>query len=441
MADLTHYRGGRDPSPHAFIATPTYSGKLDARYVEALMNTMDVLREKGIGFEHFVYSRSCHVDDARNAITAKFLESECKELIFLDADVSWDPEALVKLIEHDRDLVAGVYPKRSFKDTNFPVLVAEGVALQADQDGLVEVLGAPTGFMKIKRHVLEKMQAKNADRTYMEKGSNKMPITIIFERSFVDNRRYSGDLNFCREWREMGGKVFVDPEMKLCHVGEVSFEGTLGDHWREKHGVAAQEKLRKFQKALDTIKYGEPTDETFNDLVTGWANPFSATSELLLTCYEIAKQSEGPILETGTGLTTIVMALANPKVKIHALEHDAAWSSATTYKLAQLGVDNVEVHYSPLKAYDGGDWYNIDSLPDESFDFVLCDGPPRKISNRSILYRELDERIKESILIMDDADNDEVTTPLREWAAKHGRDVMIMGSERYFALSPKKEMK
>src|SRR5690606_1740714 len=118
---------------------------------------------------------------------------DCTDLVFLDADVSWNPDDLIKLIKHDRDVVAGVYPKRSSRDKDFPVHVLPGVALQADSDGLVEVAGAPTGFMKIKRHVLEKMWEKNEHRQFLGSGSKPgdPPYRIIFERTCEGGRRWS----------------------------------------------------------------------------------------------------------------------------------------------------------------------------------------------------------------------------------------------------------
>src|SRR5690606_23200029 len=127
-----------------------------------------------------------------------------------------------------RDIVAGVYPKRAKHDTNFPVLVEDGVELWSDEDGLVEVLGAPTGFMKIKRQVIEKLVEVNKERTYYDNcdKSGDIPNVIIFERTYEDGRRYSGDYSFCLAWRKLGGKIFVDPNLRLIHKGEVEFEGT-----------------------------------------------------------------------------------------------------------------------------------------------------------------------------------------------------------------------
>lgn len=441
MSKITHVRGALLGSPKVFIAVPSYTGKVDNGLLESLLCSIPKLEAAGIGFDFFMLSYNCHVDDGRNAIVRDFLRSDCDALVFIDADVSWDPDALVKLIKHDRDIVAGVYPKRTLHDPKFPVMTIPGSVLQADADGLVEVAGAPTGFMKIKRHVLEKFVEVNKHRQYKgsSDGPNDPPYTLIFERELADGHRFSGDYNFCRLWRKMGGKVFVDPEMFLTHTGEVEFEGTLGDYWKREHGLDEAEKKRKFDQAIEDLRSGSPKPESFMYLVKGWNNPFSAQEELLAACYYVAQglnPKDGAILETGCGLSTIVMALANPGIQIHALEHEPVWASAIKYALETYNISNVTVHFERLKDYADGKWYDTATLPKENFQAALCDGPPRKISNRSLLWSQLGDQIKGAVVLMDDADNDEATKPMRDWALGLGREVRVLGKYRHFAISP-----
>lgn len=445
MATTTHFTGSLRGPQHVFIATPTYTGKLDAGYVASFLHSLEHLKKHDITFEHYVMSHNCHVDDSRNGIVRDFLASEATDLVFIDADVTWRPIELLKLIQHDRDVVAGVYPKRSLTDPDYPVRVEPGVVLQADKDGLVEVSGAPTGFMKIKRHVLEKLVEQNKERRFYGMGAvpgKDKPYTIVFERTLEDGHRWSGDYAFCLKWRKLGGKIYVDPYMELNHVGEVTFSGTLAHHWKKKHGVLAMEKDLMLDEALAEIKSGQIQDSTWDKLVRGWDNPFAAEVELIVTMYHLAKQSKGPILETGTGLTTLVMALANPDAEIHSLEHDPVWASATKYRLDYLGIKNVSIHFAPLKDYEDGKWYNAESLPAKNYDLVLCDGPPRRISNRSLLYTMLYDQIRDSrVLVMDDADDDAAVAPIKSWSEGLGRSVDVMGQKRRFALSLKKESK
>ncbi len=437
MAKVNYLEGAVRTAPiRAFIATPSYTGKVDNSYMFSLLQSIPKLEAAGIGFDHYLLSYNCHVDDGRNAIVRDFLLSDCTDLVFIDADVAWQADDLVKLIKHDRDVVAGVYPKRASHDLDFPVWVEPGTTLQADSDGLVEVSGAPTGFMKIKRHVLEQLVMANKHRQYMGKGTNagNDPYTVVFERAIEDGHRWSGDYNFCRVWRKAGGKVFVDPYMYLSHIGEVDFSGTLGDHWRDKHGVTEKAKEQRFQNAIKDLKANTVTPSTFADLSAGWDNPFAATVDLLAACYYLAKESKGAILETGSGLTTIVMALANPNIHVHALEHESIWGSRLKLFLDMYDIKNVTVHFGALQNYGEGKWYDTSTLPKENFALALCDGPPRKISNRNLLWKNLGGQISGAVVLMDDADNEEALTPIKAWAAGLGREVKIMGTQRHFAV-------
>jgi hypothetical protein len=438
MSKITHIRGAFSGSPRAFIATPTYTGKVDASYFSSLLKSLPLLEAAGIGYDSYLLSYNCHVDDSRNGILRDFLETDCTDLVFIDADVSWEPEDLVKLVKYDRDIVAGVYPKRSDKDLEFPVRVESGISLYSDKDGLVEVAGAPTGFMKIKRHVIEKFFEANKHRRFTGagQGPESRPYTIVFERTYESGHRFSGDYAFCKQWQKMGGKVFVDPEMRLSHLGEVEFSGTLGDFWKEKHGVAQDTRERDFCQALTDLKSGDASDEVFFKLSKTWGNPNAAEVDALIACYELAKQSAGPILEAGSGLTTLIMAIANPSVQVHCLEHDPIWGSHTQYLLDIHGIKNVTIHFERLKEYESGRWYDTATLPKDPFSFVLCDGPPRKISNRNILYKTLSEQIKGAVVLMDDADNDTATKGIRDWAKDLGREVKVLGGNRHFAVSP-----
>jgi predicted O-methyltransferase YrrM len=441
VAKITHIGGAYPGSPKVFIAVPSYTGKVDNSFLYSLLCAIPMLQKAGIGFDFYMMSFNCHVDDTRNAIVRDFLKSDCDQLVFIDADVSWDTGCLKKLIMHDRDIVAGVYPKRTEHDQKFPVLTIPGQELRADSDGLVEVAGAPTGFMKIKRHVLEKFVQANKHRQYKgtADGKNDPPYTLIFERELAEGQRFSGDYNFCRLWRKMGGQVFVDPEMFLTHTGEVEFSGTLGDYWKKEHGLTEREKKQKFDLAIQDLRAGSPKPESFMNLVKGWNNPYSAQEELLAACYYVAQTmdpKQGAILETGCGLSTLVMALANPQIQIHALEHEPVWASAIKYALEQYDIKNVTVHFDRLKEYEGGKWYDTTTLPKEKFAVALCDGPPRKISNRSLLYKYLGEQIKDAVVLMDDADDEAAVMPIKEWAKTHNRDVKVLGKKRPFAVSP-----
>ncbi len=138
MAKISYLEGAERSAPvRVFIATPSYTGKVDNTYLFSLMQSIPKLERAGICVDHYLLCYNCHVDDGRNGIVRDFLLSDCTDLVFIDADVAWQADDLLKLIKYDRDVVAGVYPKRATHDLEFPVWVEPGAVLQADSDGLV----------------------------------------------------------------------------------------------------------------------------------------------------------------------------------------------------------------------------------------------------------------------------------------------------------------
>ncbi len=199
---VVNYRRGLDSSgPRVFLAVPTGSGDITAPCVASLLEGVQALRAFGFAVDFCIEAGNCHVDDARNSLVREFLKTDCADLVFIDADVGFDPVDLVRLCQFDRDVVGGVYPKKE-EPEGFPVLV-EG-SLQAEADGLVEVKGLPTGFLRIRRPVLETLRDKA--ESFIGQAGDPVPYHVIFERRIEDGKRWSGDYAFCRKWLAEGGK-------------------------------------------------------------------------------------------------------------------------------------------------------------------------------------------------------------------------------------------
>ena len=148
--------------PRVFVATAAY--QFHPNYTHSLAAAMAVLAHEGIAVDLCHIAEHCHVDDARNAMVREFMMSEASHLIFIDNDVGFSPGNLVRLAKHnpDVDMVAGVYPLKEDEE-GYPVRVKGGSDLWADSDGLVEVDGLPTGFLRISRRCLEQMIEKYGD--------------------------------------------------------------------------------------------------------------------------------------------------------------------------------------------------------------------------------------------------------------------------------------
>ena len=220
--DLHHYpRDGKGAEKY-FIAVPSY-GPVEGTFAYSLACAAHRLAEEGIVAEICFCLGCCHVDDARNAIVHKFLSTDCKFLVFIDADVSFEPETLLKLIRTEGDLVGGTYPFKKDEE-GYPIQIY-GESYADDETGLVPVAGLPTGFMKIARHVFPAIEP--GCKKY-QTHDRDTPTTEFFNRTAAEGRaRIGGDINFCHKFTRAGGKIHLIPDMNLGHTGTKTWTGNF----------------------------------------------------------------------------------------------------------------------------------------------------------------------------------------------------------------------
>lgn len=402
-----------DPGPAAsgqkvMLATTAYDSP-DASYTFSIARSREALSAAGIQSGYYLLQGNCHVDDARNAVVRDFLESDCTELVFLDADVSWEPEALIELCKINKDLVGGIYPyRRESEEETMPVRHLPEIKVDGD---LIEVEGLPTGFMKIKRHVIETMAA-TAKRFLKDDGK---PHPVIFERDYFGGGRRGGDIRFCMVWREMGGKVYAAPELRLGHCGKMVLKDSLGASLRRQNKTALAWMVQK-------IKEG-PKLDTFIEAIKAHKNHWAASADVLQLASSLAKASQLPILEMGSGLSTIVLA-ASTGQRVWTVEHEPRYAQELEDMAKRAGVGNIALVSAALK--DG--WYDLGhemaELPPE-FGLAFVDGPPREHGSRMRFFEVFGQRCK--VILCDDADDANYARHLRAWADANGRKYQADG--------------
>lgn len=394
---------------HVFLATPSYDGKVGHSYTVSLATSLVALQAAGIGVTYSLMGGNCHVDDARNGLVREFMLTDCTDLVFLDSDIGWRGEDLIAMLLHNRDMVAGVYPKKTpdGMPVEFPITMPPNHPIYSDADGLVEVLGVPTGFLRIRRNVIEHLLESHGQRKYVGQGAKEgdMPYTILFERTYEAGARRSGDYAFCRKWISEGGKIYVDPRYMFVHEGEKEWSGTLGDHWLEVYGIKDQIKEAKFIDALQAVKANSYQVNHLIDLVEGWGSKWGGEPELLEACITLARQATGPIIECGSGLTTILMALVSDQ-PIISFEQDPVWGSYAQGMLDKHGL-KATIRCKPLKSHDTFEWYDMGGIPLNA-SLVVCDGPPRMTRGGRTGVVELAKLLPNATYILDDPARDTI---------------------------------
>lgn len=381
------------------LATTCYAG-LDAGYVFSIQGAREALHHAGIQTAYLLLQGNCHVDDARNRIVQAFLGTDCTDLVFLDADVSWRNDDLVKLCQYDKDIVGGVYPyRRPDKREELPARMMDGAVV--DDDGLIEMEGLPTGFLRIRRSVIEAM-LPGARSFEDENGTNY----LLFERTLINGTRWGGDLNFCNLWRALGGKVYAATEMVFDHAGIHSEKASLASVVRKRTKLTLRHVANK-------VRAGKHTVRDLTEAIEYMGNPWGAREDVLAIAIRLAKEADGPIIEAGSGLTTILMAAVTDQT-VYCLEHDPVYAAKLRQMCVEAGVRNVGLCHVPIR--DG--WYDLhgfNGLPDH-FALGLNDGPPRLDGDRMNFFRKLSC----DVVICDDADDLRYRERLKERAEEFG---------------------
>ncbi len=157
--------------------------------------------------------------------------------------------------------------------------------------------------------------------------------------------------------------------------------------------------------------------------------------EYLAACIQSALATKGPILECGSGLSSLVVgAIAKQRGIEHwALEHSPEWAAKVQRHLDRYRMDSAKVCVAPLKNYGAFDWYDppVGSLP-ESFGLVICDGPPYwNKGGRFGLVPVLRSKLNPPcVILLDDATREQERTIAKRWAAELGASYETLGTAK-----------
>jgi hypothetical protein len=238
-----------------FVATPMYGGQCTGYYTQSMLTLGPVLNQNGYDMAYSAMFNESLIQRGRNALAHGFMQRpECTHLMFIDADIKFNPQDIIKMIEADKDIICGIYPKKEINWVEVEKAVKEGVPTDRlktrtasvvvnlkDYAGSVtvpvsepvEIFNGGTGFMLIKRSTFETMKSVvssyNNDVLFLDGGISNDRITEYFACAVEPGteRLLSEDYFFCWKAREAGLKVWAAPWAQLGHFGSYLFEGGL----------------------------------------------------------------------------------------------------------------------------------------------------------------------------------------------------------------------
>jgi hypothetical protein len=198
--------------------------------------------------------------------------------------------------------------------------------------------------------------------------------------------------------------------------------------------------MKRFLESPEVAR--NPGSRVLSDLIYGWGNEgWSARDEYLVECIAHAMTARGPILECGSGLSTILVgAIAKQRGQRHwALEHLPAWAAKVQKYLDQYHLDSVTLYSTPLRDHGEFEWYDapVDAMPG-NFALVVCDGPPGGTKGgRYGLVPIMSDRLATGCtILLDDVVREQERAIARRWEAETGAAAETLGArKRYVRLT------
>jgi len=234
------------------VATPCFGGQISLIYAASLFKLQKALYTADeVALKVLFKDGDALITRARASLAAQFLDDpDATHLLFIDADIGFEPAQVLRLIACGTDMCAAIYPIKRIDWDKVKSAVATGrpnpsaAALNyvfdiADPEavtawaGFVRVRYAGTGFLLIRRAALEKMCTHYSHLRYhrdhsMEAATSSNNRFALFDPIIDENGIYlSEDFSFCRRWTDIGGEIWADLHSSLNHVGPTVFRGDL----------------------------------------------------------------------------------------------------------------------------------------------------------------------------------------------------------------------
>ena len=238
-----------------FVATPMYGGLCVGGYTVGLLNSVQEFMRNGMQLYYAHMMNESLITRARNTLAYDFLDTDATHLMFIDADITFNPADIVSMVNADKDIICGLYPKKEINWKTVSEAVKSGVEYQdlpsytgsfvvnlvgdvaqatGDVNEPMEIDNGGTGFMLIKRNVFETLKPTvptytNDQILIVDKNPVKKIVHEFFATSIdeVSNRLLSEDYHFCKIARQAGFRVYAAPWANLSHSGTYNFSGTL----------------------------------------------------------------------------------------------------------------------------------------------------------------------------------------------------------------------
>jgi hypothetical protein len=237
MSETTQAQGSYDLAGRKImLGLPTYDFKVTAKLAISLASFCVQAQRHGVDIQICNISGCSVVSRVRNLIAKDFLDSDCTDLMFIDSDINFEAEDIFRLMAWNSDPKKGIV-------AGIPVARKKGKVyistLDTDEDenifmnymGLVKAKRVATAFMMIRREVFEKLRDSHPEWVYHDEKKVGDEVIAFFDFALKEGQYIGEDFLFCDRARELGYEVWIDPTIKLGHMGMEEFAGAFGEDY------------------------------------------------------------------------------------------------------------------------------------------------------------------------------------------------------------------
>ena len=239
--------------PKIFISTPCFDAMMTMQYTISLMRLMQLLQRCNIEYVVDFIGNESLIPRARNNSLSRFIQSDFTHLLFIDSDIEFPAESVLELLKFDKDVVCGSYPKKGYNwkrfihslhteqdsnesfdsrglDFNYNLIYDDKNQIIRDGN-FIRVGHAATGFMMIKREIIDKLCEKHTELDIISDSMSNSGSSIkgLF-CCMIKNKVYlSEDYSFCERVNDIGGEVWISTSINLNHIGKHSFQSDISN--------------------------------------------------------------------------------------------------------------------------------------------------------------------------------------------------------------------
>jgi hypothetical protein len=236
--------------PFVMIATPCFGGLVNQGYMMSVLKLVRLASAGEFDLDVVLLGGDSLITRSRSVLVSRFLDNPlATHLMFVDADIAFEPDQFLRLLRLEKDFAAGAYPLKQIDWRSLPRRAIKGESLAAAglsyvgqvcagdelryENGFATAIYAGGGFQLIRRPVFERLIAAHPELKFkaVHTLTNAKPtedhLYALFECAIEPKSGVylSEDYAFCARWRALGGEIWLDLESRLTHTGTSSYEG------------------------------------------------------------------------------------------------------------------------------------------------------------------------------------------------------------------------